>query len=104
MSNIKNPKTEGFEDFELFDTSDTEEDDNEIGSRWMEHGGKEYKFVFKDPYGHCFVQVKKGRVPDDLNGAYTSVQEAERAVYQYHSRIDAAAEKARLHNTKKADK
>jgi len=86
MANMKNPKTEGFEDvFELFDTPETEENDNEIGSRWVTAGGKEYKFQFRDPYGHCFIIPKKGTLPEDLKGAYTSVQEAERHLLQYHS-------------------
>ena len=79
---IKNPKTEGFEDvLEIFD-----EEEDEIGSRYVKIGEKEYKFVFKDPHGLCFINVKKGRLPDELSGAYTSVQEAERAILQWNSR------------------
>lgn len=81
MSNMKNPKTEGFEDvFELFDTPENED---EIGSRWVMIKGKEYKFEYRNPYGHCFIIPKKGTLPEALKGAYTSAMEAERDIVRY---------------------
>lgn len=95
MSVIKNPKTEGFEDILQINDIPDDEDDSEIGSRYVEIGGKEYKFVFRDPYGHCFIVAKKGRLPDALTGAYTSVQEAERAILQWTSREQEKIKKAK---------
>lgn len=86
MNEIKNPKTEGFEDvFELFDTPESEE---EIGSRWLKIKGREYKLEARDPYGHFHIIPKKGTLPEELRGSYTSSQEAERHITQVYNILE----------------
>lgn len=95
MADMKNPKTEGFEDvFELFDTPDNEE---EIGSRWLMIKGKEYKLEARNPYGHFHIIPRKGTLPEELRGSYTSSQEAERHITQVYNILeDKEAKKAIL--------
>ncbi len=80
----KNSKTEGFEDvFELFDSPETNDDEGQdIGAQWVKYDSREYKFVARDPYGHWFIIPKKGTLPEELRGAYTTAQEAERHLMQ----------------------
>lgn len=95
MAEMKNPKTEGFEDvFELFDTPETDEE--EIGSRWMMIKGREYKLEARNPYGHFHIIPRKGTLPEELRGSYTSSQEAERHITQVYNILEDKAEKAAL--------
>ncbi len=91
---MQNPKTEGFEDvFQLFDVED---DENEIGSRYIKVKDREYKFVATDPYGLFHIVPKKGKLPDDLTGKYTSPQEAERHITQYYNILEDKEAKAAI--------
>lgn len=73
----RNPRTLG----ETFGEFKTVED--EIGRREIEVAGSVFTAIATDPFGFFHVKSKKGPVPKELSGQYTSAIEAERAITIY---------------------
>ena len=74
---VYNPKTDG----EMVDYEPTDED--EMGLRVLELEGRVFNLQIRQPHGHCFIKPEKGKVPDELSGAYTSPSRAEMAIKRY---------------------
>lgn len=80
---VKNPKTDAFVTYnEPLDTFEPEED--EIGRREVETAeGEQFTIVSKDPYALWEIKNRTNKVPKQLEGLYTSVSEAQRAIDSY---------------------
>ena len=50
--------------------------------------GNKYHVQKRDPYGHWYIHMDKGRVPDRLSGSYTSFELAKKAVESYVALAD----------------
>lgn len=55
--------------------------------RQVEEGGRTFLVKPVDPFGFWYISLPKGKTPNDLNGAYTSLLEAEKAIKNYVDNI-----------------
>lgn len=76
---IKNPKTDGNEDL-LVSDEDMPEDQTAI--RHIEIDSRKFTVVATDPYGLWHIETT-GKVPQSIEGSYTSPLEAENAIKGY---------------------
>lgn len=49
-------------------------------TREVDVDGQKFTVVRKDPFGHYFISVSKGPLPDKLKGAFTSHVQAQKAI------------------------
>ena len=75
-----NPKTDGF----IGDPEEVFEED-QMGVRHLEaEDGSQWTIVQRDPFALWEIRNKKGgKMPEKLSGAYTSVDNAEKAIQFY---------------------
>lgn len=73
---IENPKTDDT-------TVDIDMQEDEHGWRIAKTGDMDFVFRRKDPYGMWVITSRKGKLPNALEGLYTSVDECKRALALY---------------------
>lgn len=77
---IKNPKTDGQSDY----FQDYEPEEDEFGTREVE---SKYLVKTKDPYGLVYIVSKSGgKLPKELEGAFTDTETALRQIEIYLNR------------------
>lgn len=87
---IINPMTDGNEKIREQVEEELKDQDFEHGEhglitavRFVEFAGKKFRLERTDPHGFWSVKLSKGQVPSPLQGSFTSVEQASRAVQHY---------------------
>lgn len=81
---VKNARDE---DFEHKSIERLKPDDDEVmGIRVITAGNREFTVKAHDRYSLWHIKPKKGPVPKELSGQYTSVEQAQRAIEIYVNR------------------
>ena len=83
LSEMINPKMDGNEDLREADPIEDDEGNLVIGRRIVKTEKQEFELQSVDPTGFWKVVTKKGTVPLELSGMYTSPVIARKAIESY---------------------
>lgn len=86
LTDMINPKMDGNEDYREPEPIEDDEGNLVIGRRIVKAEKQEFELQSIDPTGFWRVVTKKGNVPLELSGMYTSPVIARRAIESYLGR------------------
>lgn len=67
----------------MFDLLDQSGDKDLANVRSFDLGNNKIRMTREDPYGFVSISYERGQIPESLKGAYTSFEEARKAVESY---------------------